>query len=84
METSSRAPKRHNRWDYRGMGYPGNPFRDKHPHDQSLVTCIGHTILRTLIRSHFSPSATTGQRYLYSGSADGHIYVYDLSGTLVR
>lgn len=32
-------------------------------------------MLRTLIRCYFSPRATTGQQYIYSGSADGRIHV---------
>ncbi len=35
----------------------------------------GHTVLRTLIRCHFSPAETTGSQYIYSGSADGVIHV---------
>ena len=36
----------------------------------------GHTVLQTLIRAYFSPAASTGQRYIYSGSADGQIFVW--------
>ena len=36
---------------------------------------IGHEVLRTLIRCHFSPAETTGQQYIYSGSSDGRIHV---------
>lgn len=39
------------------------------------MTYRGHSILRTLIRCHFSPMETTGAQYLYSGSADGKIHV---------
>lgn len=39
------------------------------------MTYRGHSVLRTLIRCHFSPAATTDQRYIYSGSADGKIHV---------
>ncbi|KAF8338164.1 uncharacterized protein EI90DRAFT_3041916 [Cantharellus anzutake] len=35
----------------------------------------GHTVLKTLIRCHFSPAETTGASYLYTGSADGRIHV---------
>ena len=34
--------------------------------------------LQTLIRCYFSPRHTTGQRYIYTGSHNGIIYVYDL------
>lgn len=36
----------------------------------------GHEVLQTLIRAYFSPAPTTGQRYIYSGSADGAVYVW--------
>lgn len=39
------------------------------------MTYRGHTVLRTLIRCHFSPAETTGGQYIYSGSADGHVHV---------
>jgi WD repeat-containing protein 23 len=39
------------------------------------MTYTGHTVMRTLIRAHFSPAETTGQRYIYSGSTDGRIHV---------
>ena len=39
------------------------------------MTYRGHSVLRTLIRCHFSPAETTGAQYIYSGSADGKIHV---------
>jgi len=52
--------------------------------DCSLMTYRGHKVFQTLIRSYFSPLASTGQRYIYSGSFDGSIYIYDiLSGNLI-
>jgi len=39
------------------------------------MTYRGHSVLRTLIRCHFSPAETTGSQYLYSGSADGRVHV---------
>ena len=39
------------------------------------MTYRGHSVLRTLIRCHFSPAETTGSQYIYSGSADGKIHV---------
>ena len=39
------------------------------------MTYRGHTVMRTLIRCHFSPAETTGSRYIYSGSTDGRIHV---------
>ena len=37
--------------------------------------------MKTLIRAHFTPFWTTGQRYIVTGSADprgGSIYIYDV------
>uniref|UniRef100_A0A452XTY3 Uncharacterized protein n=1 Tax=Aegilops tauschii subsp. strangulata TaxID=200361 RepID=A0A452XTY3_AEGTS len=42
-------------WDYRWMTYPSEARFLKHPYDQSLATFRGHSVLRTLIRCHFSP-----------------------------
>lgn len=52
-----------------------------HPHDCSLVTFRGHRVLKTLIRCHFSPPGSTDGRYVYSGSHDGKVYVWNLDGT---
>ncbi|KAJ9696341.1 hypothetical protein PVL29_008523 [Vitis rotundifolia] len=65
-------------WDYRWMDYPTQARELKHPCDQSLSTYKGHSVLRTLIRCYFSPSYSTGQKYIYSGSSDSCIYIYDL------
>lgn len=65
-------------WDYRWMDYPGVGKDNKHPYDQSLMTYKGHRVLRTLIRCYFSPTFTTGQKYIYTGSHDGCVYIYDL------
>lgn len=50
----------------------------KHEDDHSLFTFKGHSVYSTLIRCQFSPLATTGQRYVYTGSADGQLKIYDL------
>lgn len=65
-------------WDYRWMDYPGRSHNFKHPHDQSLMTYRNHSVLQTLIRAYFSPLYSTGQRYIYTGSSDGFVYIYDL------
>lgn len=65
-------------WDYRWMEYPMNLRHKKHPNDQSVSTFRGHSVLRTLIRCYFSPAYSTGQKYIYSGSNDACVYVYDL------
>ncbi|KAK3069911.1 hypothetical protein LTR53_011373 [Teratosphaeriaceae sp. CCFEE 6253] len=67
-------------FDYRFSPYDTEDHRP-HPHDCSLVTFRGHRVLKTLIRCHFSPPTSTDQRYIYSGSHDGKIYVWNLDGT---
>ncbi|KAJ1972104.1 hypothetical protein H4R35_004863 [Dimargaris xerosporica] len=67
-------------WDYRFHAYPRIPGTRPHPKDCSVNTYTGHSVLRTLIRCYFSPMHTTGQRYIYSGSADGTVAIYDISG----
>lgn len=52
---SSNSRLRDYDWDYRWMEYPSYARRLKHPHDQSLATYKGHSVLRTLIRCYFSP-----------------------------
>jgi WD repeat-containing protein 23 len=47
--------------------------------DTSVMTYRGHRVLQTLVRCHFSPEFTTGQRYIYTGCAAGRVvskYVY--------
>ncbi|KAG8370687.1 hypothetical protein BUALT_Bualt13G0009200 [Buddleja alternifolia] len=65
-------------WDYRWMDYPPHARELKHPYDQSVATYKGHSVLRTLIRCYFSPEYSTGQKYIYTGSHDSCIYIYDL------
>lgn len=65
-------------WDYRWMDYPSQARDLKHPYDQSITTYKGHSVLRTLIRCYFSPEYSTGQRYIYTGSHDACVYIYDL------
>ncbi|WWC67343.1 uncharacterized protein I206_101251 [Kwoniella pini CBS 10737] len=71
------------RFDYRGMDY-APPTRLAHPKDCSIMTYRGHSVLRTLIRCHFSPRESTGQSYIYSGSADGLIHIWSLDGRLLN
>ncbi|KAF8899131.1 WD40-repeat-containing domain protein [Infundibulicybe gibba] len=70
-------------FDYRYPHYP-RPKYAAHPQDCSVMTYRGHSVLRTLIRCHFSPAETTGGQYLYSGSADGKIHVWSLDGRIVQ
>jgi WD repeat-containing protein 23 len=68
-------------FDYRFEPYPRN-YYESHPHDCSIVTFRGHRVLKTLIRCHFSPPDSTNSRYVYTGSEDGKVYVYNLDATL--
>ncbi|KAK0536068.1 hypothetical protein OC842_002106 [Tilletia horrida] len=72
-----------NGFDYRAGTY-ARPRYETRPDDCSLMTFRGHAVLRTLIRCHFSPQATTGQKYIYSGSADGFIHIWSLDGRVVQ
>jgi WD repeat-containing protein 23 len=69
-----------------GYDYRHAPFEEEdykpHPHDCSLVTFRGHKVLKTLIRCHFSPPTSSNSRYVYTGSFDGKVYVYNLDATL--
>lgn len=76
------APSHRSNWDYRS-GMTPRP-RDllalryrKKIKDLSLQTYTGHRVLQTLIKCDFSPEHTTGQRFVYSGSQDGHVYMWD-------
>lgn len=72
-------------WDYRWMEYPDNLKNVRLTNDLSVATYKGHTVLRTLIRCYFSPAHSTGQKYIYTGSTDHCVYVYDaVSGRLVK
>ncbi|GAD92291.1 WD repeat protein [Paecilomyces variotii No. 5] len=68
-------------FDYRFMAYPED-YYEPHPHDCSVVTFRGHRVLKTLIRCHFSPPGSTNSRYVYTGSEDGKVYIYNLDATL--
>ncbi|KAF9425956.1 hypothetical protein BGZ94_007078 [Podila epigama] len=79
-----RLPKEHGTgFDYRMDEYYGSKSTTRQG-DCSVMTFRGHKVLRTLIRCHFSPVQATGQRYLYTGSADGQVAIYRLDGTLVK
>jgi WD repeat-containing protein 23 len=79
----TQMPSRY-RWDYRVLPYPGTQSPHLHPHDSSIMTYRGHKVLETLIRCYFSPMETTNQRYIYSGSRDGSVHIYDaLTGETV-
>ncbi|KAK8844784.1 hypothetical protein IAR55_006634 [Kwoniella newhampshirensis] len=83
MEPDAVAKYGQSSFDYRHMRYPP-PKRLAHPKDCSVMTYRGHSVLRTLIRCHFSPRESTGQSYIYSGSADGLIHIWSLDGQVVQ
>ncbi|KAI0540395.1 WD40-repeat-containing domain protein [Xylaria digitata] len=68
-------------FDYRWSRFDDHDWFP-HPDDNSVVTFRGHRVLRTLIRCHFSPPNSTNSRYVYSGSHDGKVYVWNLDATL--
>lgn len=70
-------------WDYRNGNYR-RPRYAAHPLDCSVMTYRGHRVLRTLIRCHFSPTESTGGQYIYTGGANGVIYIYALDGRVVQ
>lgn len=65
-------------WDYRWQAAPSSLGGLKHKEDCSVATYSGHTVRSTLISAKFSPAYSTGQRYIYTGSHDGKIYIYDI------
>lgn len=76
---ATRLPRSmHLNWDYRCGAYPEHALNIKHPNDQSLATYRGHSVMRTLIRCYFSPAYSTGQKYIYTGSSDSSVYIYDV------
>ncbi|KAI1346111.1 WD40-repeat-containing domain protein [Xylaria sp. FL0043] len=68
-------------FDYRWSKFDDNDWFP-HPDDNSVVTFRGHKVLRTLIRCHFSPPNSTDSRYVYSGSHDGKVYIWNMDATL--
>jgi DDB1- and CUL4-associated factor 11 len=68
-------------FDYRFNTYDPMDFIP-HPHDCSVVTFRGHSVHKTLIRCHFSPAGSTNSRYVYSGSADGSVWIWNMDGTV--
>ena len=46
--------------------------------DNSIETFYDHFVLKTLIRCHFSPESLNDGRYIYSGSACGKVFVWDI------
>ncbi|KAI3321540.1 WD40-repeat-containing domain protein [Xylariaceae sp. AK1471] len=77
-------PRQHT--PYSDFDYRWSKFDDDdwfpHPDDNSVVTFRGHKVLRTLIRCHFSPPSSTNSRYVYSGSHDGKVYIWNMDATM--
>lgn len=65
-------------FDYRFSAYEADVEYEPHPKDCSVVTFRGHSVLKTLIRCHFSPPGSTDSRYVYSGSEDGNVWIWDM------
>ncbi|KAL9114349.1 MAG: hypothetical protein Q9227_001771 [Pyrenula ochraceoflavens] len=68
-------------FDYRFSDYEPTD-ESLHPKDMSVVTFRGHSVLKTLIRCHFSPPGSTDSRYVYSGSKDGNVWIWNMDGTV--
>ncbi|KAG5231819.1 transducin family protein [Salix suchowensis] len=62
-------------WDYRWMDYPYEARDLKHPSDQSIATYKGIRFCALLFAATF---LLTGQKYIYTGSHDSCVYIYDL------
>ncbi|CAF4297504.1 unnamed protein product [Rotaria socialis] len=73
-----------NGWDYRYDAYGPQPRKFDIPGDPSIRTYRGHAVRYTLIRCYFSPSFSTGQKYIITGSSDGCMRIYDvLTGDII-
>jgi hypothetical protein len=73
-------------WDYRWDKVPKRYYSNMKPieGDTSVMTYRGHRVQKSLIRARFSPVATTGQRYIYSGCSSGRLIIYDvLTGKMI-
>lgn len=81
LDPTSVTRQRDYEYDYRWQEYEDYQWF-QHPYDNSVVTFRGHKVQRTLIRCHFSPPNSTDSHYVYSGSYDGHVYVWNLDATL--
>ncbi|RDW35164.1 WD40-repeat-containing domain protein [Yarrowia lipolytica] len=66
------------RSDYRETLSYLPPSMEDHPLDESVVTYSGAFVVKSLVRSRFSPCGG----YVASGSADGIVRVWKLDGTL--
>ncbi|KAK0177674.1 hypothetical protein PV328_001703 [Microctonus aethiopoides] len=87
-ESNTRKAVANQDWDYRWHTHiPKQLYTPKTllEGDTSVMTYRGHIVVQTLIRCHFSPIATTGQRYIYTGCGQGRVIIYDLlTGEIVQ
>ena len=91
-DTGDRLRTRTNQFDYRYGGYNSKERKNKKLKlDNSLMTYMGHRVVSTLIRCGFSPTHTTGNKYIYTGSAgvgrsgSCDVFIYDiLTGKIVK
>lgn len=74
---------RYSEYDYRYMDDMDVDYTP-HPKDNSLVTFRGHKVQRTLIRCHFAPPDSANSRYVYSGSSDGKVHVWNMDSTVAK
>jgi len=91
---TSAIPPPESYWDYR---YGEESLRRNerelrsgkfaHRDDNSVQTYRGHSVYHTLIRARFSPARTTGEKYIYTGSAHHpfSVFIYEVaSGQIVE
>ena len=79
---ASTKPKRRTKerlYDYRWDTYIYDPTESTNPDDTSILTCYSHSVYATMIKSYFSPCGN----YIYSGSSDGNIYIWNMYGDSV-
>lgn len=81
QELNPRQHTMYTDYDYRMDDYDMDDWFP-HPNDNSVVTFRGHKVQGTLIRCHFSPPGSTNSRYVYSGSHDGKVYIWNMDATL--
>ena len=67
--------------DYRYTSYSDEMY-EPHFNDCSLYIYRRHSVLGSRIRCHFSSSESTNSSYVYSGSADDKVYIYNMNTTL--
>ena len=64
-------------FDYRWQSFPQAGRVATRSNDNSVMVFRGHKVLQTLIRAYWAPERSTMGRCIYSGSADGSVYIFD-------